>query len=115
MKYPLILIVCFRYLYSLNCEKKNDAFPIDVENLLTVTAGFPEDNPWGNRQLAASDQMLIGLIREGVSFSNVPSNQYEYSNLGYALLGNIISRVAGIPYQEYIWENILLPLGMKDT
>ncbi|MCB9347525.1 MAG: serine hydrolase [Lewinellaceae bacterium] len=50
----------------------------------------------------------------GVLF-NVPSVQFEYSNLGYALLGNIVSRVAGMPYQDYIRQNILLPLGMEHT
>ena len=93
----------------------DDAPPIDIENLLTMTAGFPEDNPWGDRQLAVTDETLIGLIRDGVSFSNVPSVQFEYSNLGYALLGNIVSRVAGMPYQDYIRQNILLPLGMEHT
>lgn len=92
-----------------------DAPTIDIENLLTMTAGFPEDNPWGDRQLDEPDQMLIDLISDGVSFSNVPSYKYEYSNTGYALLGNIISRVSGMPYQDYITQNILLPLGMENT
>jgi len=93
----------------------SDSPPIDIENLLTMTAGFPEDNPWGDRQLEEPDQMLIELIDGGTSFSNPPSYQYEYSNTGYAILGNIISQVSGIPYQEYISTNILKPLGMNNT
>ena len=93
----------------------SDSSPIDIENLLTMTAGFPEDNPWGDRQLDEPDQMLIDLIGQGISFSNSPSYTYEYSNTGYAILGNIISRVSGIPYQQYIQENILQPLGMNNT
>ncbi|WP_297797951.1 serine hydrolase [uncultured Eudoraea sp.] len=92
-----------------------DAPVIDIENLMTMTAGFPEDNPWGDRQLDESDEMLTDLLMEGVSFSNPPSYKFEYSNTGYALLGNIISRVSGMPYQQYINENILHPLGMKQT
>ncbi|TXE05888.1 serine hydrolase domain-containing protein [Algoriphagus aquimarinus] len=92
-----------------------DAPIIDIENLLTMTAGFPEDNPWGDRQLDESDQMLLDLISAGISFSNTPSLQYEYSNTGFAILGHIISKVSGQPYQEYINENILLPLGMTHT
>ncbi len=88
---------------------------IDIENLLTMTAGFPEDNPWGDRQLHESNQMLIDLIADEVSFSNVPSYSFEYSNTGYALLGNIVSRVSGIPYQAYIKANILQALGMEQT
>jgi len=93
----------------------SDSPIIDIENLLTMTAGFPEDNPWGDRQLNESEQMLIDLVAEGISFSNPPSYQYEYSNTGYAILGNIVSRVSGKPYQEYIRENILHPLGMDHT
>ena len=92
-----------------------DAPIIDIENLLTMTAGFPEDNPWGDRQLDESDQMLINLIAEGVSFSNASSYEFEYSNTGYALLGNIVSRISGIPFQTYIKDNILQPLGMEET
>ncbi|WP_297691893.1 serine hydrolase [uncultured Eudoraea sp.] len=92
-----------------------DSPDIDIENLMTMTAGFPEDNPWGDRQLNETDQMLMDLLTDGISFSNPPSYTFEYSNTGYALLGNIISRVSGIPYQQYIKENILMPLGMKHT
>lgn len=92
-----------------------DSPTIDIENLLTMTAGFPEDNPWGDRQLHEPDQMLLDLIANGVSFSNAPSYEFEYSNTGYALLGNIVSRVSGMPYQNYIKENILQPLGMEET
>ena len=92
-----------------------DSPDIDIENLMTMTAGFPEDNPWGDRQLDEPDQMLINLLTEGIAFSNPPSYTFEYSNTGYAMLGNIISRVSGMPYQQYIKENILLPLGMNHT
>ena len=92
-----------------------DAPIINIENLLTMTAGFPEDNPWGDRQLDETDQMLIDLINEGISFSNASSFRYEYSNTGFALLGNIISRISSMPYQDYIQKNILIPLGMNHT
>ncbi len=92
-----------------------DAPPIRIKNLLTMTAGFPEDNPWGDRQLDEPEEMLMGLMSSGPSFSNVPAYGYEYSNTGYALLGSIVSKVSGMPYQQYIRENIFEPLGMLDT
>lgn len=92
-----------------------DAPPIRIRNLLTMSAGFPEDNPWGDRQLDETDQMLMDLMASGVAFSTSTGFQYEYSNTGYALLGNIISRVSGMPYQEYITTNIFQPLGMNAT
>ena len=92
-----------------------DAPPITVRNLLTHSAGFPEDNPWGDRQLADTDEDLIALIKKGISFSNDPSVAYEYSNLGFAMLGYIIKKVSGIPYSEYIAKNIWAPLGMASA
>ena len=59
--------------------------------------------------------MLIDLVAKGISFSNAVSYKFEYSNTGYALLGNIVSRVSGMPYQKYIKNNILKPLGMDHT
>lgn len=89
-----------------------DAPEITVRNLLTHSAGFPEDNPWGDRQLADTDEDLLALISHGISFSNDPGIAYEYSNLGFAMLGYIIKKVSGIPYSEYIAKNIWKPLGM---
>ncbi len=93
----------------------SDATPVSIWNLLTMTAGFPEDNPWGDRFLDMSDETLMKQVEEGISFSTVTSLHYEYSNLGFGLLGHIISTVSGLSYQEYITQNILLPLGMTHT
>ncbi|ODS83660.1 MAG: serine hydrolase [Chryseobacterium sp. SCN 40-13] len=92
-----------------------DAAPVTIRNLLTHTAGLPEDNPWGDRQLATTDAQLLALIKKGISFSNNPATTMEYSNLGFALLGYIVKQVSGVTYQEYITKNILLPLGMAHT
>ena len=92
----------------------SDASVITIFHLLTMSAGFPEDNPWGDRQLSDTDEDLLKLMKEGASFSNNPGAEFEYSNLGYALLGKIIGNVSGKSYQEYVTENILRPLGMND-
>ncbi len=92
-----------------------DAAEITIRNLLTHGAGFPEDNPWGDRQLGKSDQDLVSLIKKGISFSNIPGLKFEYSNLGFTMLGYIIKKVTGQSYQDYITENILKPLGMTHT
>lgn len=93
----------------------SDAGSITVRHLMNHAAGFPEDNPWGDRQLADTDKELLDLISNEVSFSNVPGFAYEYSNLGFALLGRILTNVSGKPYQQYINDNILKPLGMNNT
>ena len=92
-----------------------DAPPITVRHLMTHGAGFPEDNPWGDRQLADTDKDLLDFIGKQISFSNPPGIAYEYSNLGFALLGKIITNVSGMRYQDYIRKNIWEPLNMKTT
>ncbi len=92
-----------------------DAPVITIRHLLTHGAGFPEDNPWGDRQLADSDKDLLELLKTRLSFSSTTATTYEYSNLGFALLGKIITKVSGKRYQDYIRENIWKPLGMNTT
>jgi CubicO group peptidase (beta-lactamase class C family) len=92
-----------------------DSTPITIRQLLTHGAGFPEDNPWGDRQLADTDKELYELIANQISFSNPPGMVYEYSNLGFALLGRIVTVVSGKPYQQYIRNNIWRPLGMSNS
>ncbi|ULQ53947.1 serine hydrolase domain-containing protein [Flavihumibacter fluvii] len=92
-----------------------DAAPFTIRQLLTHAAGFPEDNPWGDRQLAISDEEMLVMFKKGISFSTVPGTSYEYSNMGFAMLGYIIKKVSGISYQEYIRKNIWQPLGMEHT
>lgn len=92
-----------------------DAPEITIRHLLTHGSGLPEDNPWGDRQLADTDEELMQLVRDGFSFSNVAGVAYEYSNVGFALLGQIVQKVSGTEYQKYTTENIFKPLGMNAT
>ena len=92
-----------------------DAPAITLRHLLTMSAGWPEDNAWGDRQLALDDAAFSALLARGVPFASTPGTQYEYSNLGYMVLGRIVGRVAGMPFQQYVTERILAPLGMTQT
>lgn len=92
-----------------------DSPAVTLQHLLTMTAGFPEDNPWGDRQLAVTPADLRAFLRRGVALSTPAGTQYEYSNLAYALLGEVISTVAREPYQRFITREILQPLSMRDT
>ena len=92
-----------------------DAPVITIRHLLTHAAGFPEDNPWGDRQLGISDETFKEMIKKGITFSTNPGVSYEYSNMGFAMLGLIIKNVSGQSYQSYIKEHIFKPLGMNNT
>ena len=43
-----------------------------------------------------------------------PGTMYSYSNMGYLFLGEVIERISGLPYEEYVRENILNPMGIID-
>jgi CubicO group peptidase (beta-lactamase class C family) len=93
----------------------SDAPKITIRHLLSHAEGFPEDNPWGDRQLADTDDQLSAMLRAGVPFSNAPGLAYEYSNLGFAILGRVVANVSKMTYPDYIAANILKPLGMTST
>lgn len=93
----------------------NDSAPITIRQLLTMSAGFPEDNPWGDRQLAAEDAEFSRWLSGGIPFSNPPGITFEYSNYNYAILGHIVSTVSGIPYSTFATYSILEPLGMTSS
>ncbi|MCC7002056.1 MAG: beta-lactamase family protein [Gemmatimonadaceae bacterium] len=92
-----------------------DAPRITVRHLMTHSAGFPEDNPWGDQQLDATEDAFSAMMRGGIPFSTVPGTNYEYSNYGFAILGRIVTNVSGMPYTRYLRERILNPLGMRNT
>ena len=92
-----------------------DSPKLTIRHLLTHSTGFPEDNPWGDQQLAATDAEFSAMMKSGIPFSNPPGIAYEYSNYGFAILGRIVSRVSGMPYASYVQANILKPLGLAAT
>lgn len=93
----------------------SDSPKITIRHLLTHSEGFPEDNPWGDQQLAATDGQMAEMMRGGIPFSTAPGTAYEYSNYGFAILGRIVANVSGMPYSTYLTERVLRPLGMNVT
>jgi CubicO group peptidase (beta-lactamase class C family) len=93
----------------------DDSPRIRVRELITHTAGFVTDDPWGDRQTPLPEADFTKYLTAGVPFTRVPASQMEYSNLGYALLGRIISNVSGTAYDEFVQRTILRPLGMSVT
>src|SRR5215204_845557 len=92
-----------------------DSPALTIRHLLTHSEGFPEDNPWGDRQLAQSDQTMRTWLRAGIPFSTSPGTAFEYSNYGFAILGQIVAKASGRPYADYVRDNILKPLGMNSS
>jgi len=92
-----------------------DSAPITIRQLLSHAEGFPEDNPWGDRQLAASETQFTEMMRRGIPFSTAPGTAFEYSNYGFAILGRIVANASGMRYRDYVDATILRRLGMTAT
>jgi CubicO group peptidase (beta-lactamase class C family) len=92
-----------------------DSPRITVRHLLHHSAGLVEDNPWGDRQQVLTEAEFSAMLKRGVPFASPPGTGMEYSNLGYAILGRIVTNVSRQPYQAYIRRAIMAPLGMGST
>jgi CubicO group peptidase (beta-lactamase class C family) len=93
----------------------SDSPRLTIRHLMSHSAGFPEDNPWGDQQLSKTEAEFTAMLAAGIPFSNAPGVAYEYSNYGFAILGRVVSRVSGVRYVDYVTANILRPLGMTAT
>jgi CubicO group peptidase (beta-lactamase class C family) len=93
----------------------SDSPRITIRHLMSHAEGFPEDNAWADRHLADTHEQFSKMLTDGVPFSNAPGLAYEYSNFGFAILGRIITKASGRPYNEYMQANILDPLRMTST
>ncbi len=92
-----------------------DSPAIRVRELITHTAGFVTDDPWGDRQTPLPDDEFTRLLKDGVPFTRPTATAMEYSNLGYALLGRIVANVSGQPYKDFVQRTLFGPLGMTAT
>jgi CubicO group peptidase (beta-lactamase class C family) len=88
---------------------------ITIRDLLTMNAGFPTDDPWGDRQESLEIETFDDLVSQGLSFTRAPRMGFEYSNLGYALLGRIISVASGMDYLDFVKSAIHQPLELSST
>jgi serine-type D-Ala-D-Ala carboxypeptidase/endopeptidase len=92
-----------------------DADRVTIRHLLTMTAGFPTDDPWGDRQQGLPLDDFGSLLAGGVGFNWAPGTRFEYSNMGYAILGRVVAAVSGVAYDEFVRTRLLTPLGMART
>jgi CubicO group peptidase (beta-lactamase class C family) len=89
--------------------------PITIRQLLTMTAGFPTDDPWGDRLQGQPPAEFAEFLAGGVSLAWAPGTRFEYSNLGYAILGRVVAAASGQDYVQFVRTRLFGPLGMTAT
>ncbi|MRK02217.1 serine hydrolase [Aeromicrobium sp. S22] len=87
---------------------------VTIAQLLTHTSGLQSetDGDWWERTPGGSwDQLLAS----GTALRFTPGTVFHYSNLGYGVLGELVARLRGRPWQDAVRDEILEPLGMHRT
>ena len=92
-----------------------DSPALTIRHLLTMSGGLPTDDPWADRQEAMQRKEFSELLSNRLSFIAAPGTTFEYSNLGYAILGRVITEVAGMSYHDVIRSRLIEPLGMTQS
>lgn len=91
-------------------------------HLLTSTSGLPSNFPisflWSKEE---DPQKLIELRQEWIAKAMAkppktkPGTKFQYSNLGYTVLGFIAEKYTGQPFQELVTDRVLKPLGLNSA
>jgi CubicO group peptidase (beta-lactamase class C family) len=86
---------------------------ITIDHLLTHTSGIRDWVPLLNWASGDPDAMSMILRQRTLNF--VPGTEWSYSNSGYVLLPEIVTRTSGMKFSEFLHKRVLDPLGMKDS
>lgn len=93
---------------------------ITLRQLANHTSGFRNtydlNNLRGRRdeELIGQKEMVASLLRQkGLNFR--PGEHFQYSNSGYVLLAEIVSRISGLSFSGFVEERLLTPLGMRNS
>ena len=91
---------------------------ITIKSILTHSSGLPRESNhpyWSGPEFPFPSKQDVINELGNQKLLYPPSKYYQYSNLGLSLLGYVVEAVSGVPYSEYINNEILIPLSMVDT
>ena len=99
-------------------QQFTDSGPITIRSLLTHSSGLPRESDFPywtapDYKFPSKEQLHEKLDQQETLYP--ASTYFQYSNLGMALLGEVIEKISGKPYEVYIQENILKPLRLANT
>lgn len=86
---------------------------ITIDHLLTHTSGIRDWQPLLN--LAGGDPTAMTMILRQRELNFKPGDEWSYSNSGYVLLPEIVTRVSGTPFSQFVQKRVLEPAGMKSS
>jgi CubicO group peptidase (beta-lactamase class C family) len=105
------------YLPDFKVKQDFESVPITIRGLLTHSAGLPRESAqgyWTSPFIFPTEKEINGKLGEQRTLYP-SSREFQYSNLGMTLLGQIVAKVSGMPYDQYVQEKILKPMGLSNT
>jgi N-acyl-D-amino-acid deacylase len=124
LEQPAFALLGSDYCASANSPLDARIRRITLRNLLDHTGGWDRDKSFDPmfrcRSIAekqgvpcppGSRDIICYMLGQKLDFD--PGSNYAYSNLGYCVLGRIIEKVTGLPYERHVKEKVLAPLGIS--
>ena len=88
---------------------------ITFRQVLSQLSGLQRETPCGGTLFCTWTQQQVFSALNNSELILPPYSLPSYSNLGFALVGNLIPSIVGLSYEAYLQQNILNPLGMSNT
>ena len=95
---------------------RGDVEGVTLRRLLTHRSGLVTESPthgWAALDFPSREEILARLPETGIVIPQ--DSAFKYSNLAFGLLGEVVYRVTGTPYTEYVRTHIIEPLGLTST
>jgi CubicO group peptidase (beta-lactamase class C family) len=93
------------------------AASITVRQMLSHTSGMPDVDGYEWEKAVADEGALERYVRSLTDRELIaaPGERFQYSNMAYEVLGDLVAKVSGETFEGYVKAHILAPLGMKDS
>ena len=96
---------------------------VTIRHLLTHTSGMPDfdvEELVGpvldeEKRIPANSEIIHLIRKAGEGPACAPGEAYEYSDVNYMLLANVVEKVSGMKFEDFMKENVFGPAGMKDS
>jgi CubicO group peptidase (beta-lactamase class C family) len=108
-------------------QRLTDVFPafpaygktITIRHLLNHTSGLPDyedlmDSRWSTGH-QITDREVLALLETQTHGKFAPGTSWSYSNSGYVVLGAVVAKVSGMPFEDFLHQRIFAPLKMDHT
>ncbi|HTJ28595.1 MAG TPA: serine hydrolase domain-containing protein [Candidatus Limnocylindria bacterium] len=91
---------------------QNGKQDVTIQELLTQTSGMQIDYTRADFQ---SDKATILAHLDATALRFAPGTKFEYSDLAFITLADVVTHAAGMPYERFVQDQIFRPLGMRDA